>query len=73
MKLRLAFAVPLLVVLACAKRVEDPSRAPLPGTTTPRDNGPPLAVKKPHTVPSPNGDRDDPYYWLRDDQRTNPE
>ncbi|MEZ0310873.1 MAG: S9 family peptidase [Myxococcota bacterium] len=73
MNLRVAIALPLLVVLACAKRVEDPARAPLPGTTTPQDNGPPLAVKKPHTVPSPNGDRDDPYYWLRDDERTNPE
>ena len=30
---------------------------------------PPVAAQKPHTVASPNGDRQDPYYWLRDDTR----
>jgi oligopeptidase B len=34
---------------------------------------PPMAAKKPHVVESPNGSRDDPYYWLRDDTRKNPE
>src|ERR1700744_5570923 len=34
---------------------------------------PPLAAKKPFEVPSPNGARADPYYWLRDDTRKNPE
>jgi oligopeptidase B len=34
---------------------------------------PPIATKKPHVVESPNGDRDDPYYWLRDDERADPE
>lgn len=29
----------------------------------------PVAAKKPYTVPSPNGERIDPYYWLRDDTR----
>ena len=34
----------------------------------------PKALKRPHTVPSPHGDqREDSYYWLRDDERTNPE
>ncbi len=33
----------------------------------------PVAAKKPHVVESPNGDRDDPYYWLRDDSREDPE
>jgi oligopeptidase B len=28
---------------------------------------------RPHIVASPHGDRTDPYYWLRDDERTNPE
>ncbi|HSG50987.1 MAG TPA: S9 family peptidase [Rheinheimera sp.] len=32
----------------------------------------PVAVKQPYTVTSPNGDRQDPYYWLRDDTRTSP-
>jgi oligopeptidase B len=34
---------------------------------------PPLAAIRPHTVISPNGTRTDPYYWLRDDERSNPE
>src|SRR5262245_51511442 len=34
---------------------------------------PPVAAKRPHQVPSPNGSRDDEYYWLRDDKRENPE
>ena len=34
---------------------------------------PPIAAIRPHTVDSPNGTRTDPYYWLRDDERSNPE
>ncbi len=35
---------------------------------------PPVAAKKPHQVKGPAGlVRDDPYYWLRDDTRKNPE
>jgi oligopeptidase B len=34
---------------------------------------PPVAAQKPHEVPSPNGSRTDPYYWLRDDTRRSPE
>ena len=30
---------------------------------------PPVAAMKPHTVKSPNGNREDEYYWLRDDTR----
>lgn len=33
---------------------------------------PPLAVQQPYTISSPHGDRQDPYYWLRDDSRTSP-
>lgn len=33
----------------------------------------PVAAKKPHQVPSPNGTREDDYYWLRDDSRKQPE
>lgn len=32
----------------------------------------PIAVQQPYTVKSPNGNRQDPYYWLRDDTRTSP-
>ncbi|MDO4435908.1 MAG: S9 family peptidase [Cardiobacteriaceae bacterium] len=34
---------------------------------------PPKALKKPHVVASPFGDRIDEYYWLRDDSRENAE
>src|ERR1700683_3001881 len=34
---------------------------------------PPVAEKKPHAVPSPNGERVDAYYWLRDDTRQSKE
>jgi oligopeptidase B len=37
------------------------------------DFKPPVAALRPHAVISPHGDRSDPYYWLRDDERTNPE
>jgi oligopeptidase B len=33
----------------------------------------PVAAQKPYRVASPHGVRTDPYYWLRDDERTNPE
>ncbi len=70
---RLSFALALLVLLACAKRGEAPSRATLPGMTAPQNGEPPHAAKKPHKVSSPNGEREDPYYWLRDDERKDPE
>ncbi len=34
---------------------------------------PPKAAERPYAVPSPNGTRDDPWYWLRDDTRKNTE
>jgi oligopeptidase B len=33
---------------------------------------PPAADRVPHVVKSPHGDREDPYYWLRDDTRKDP-
>ena len=33
----------------------------------------PIAAVRPHTVFSPSGNRSDPYYWLRDDERQDPE
>jgi oligopeptidase B len=32
---------------------------------------PPVAARRAHEVPSPHGTRQDPYYWLRDDERKN--
>ncbi|HEY5934817.1 MAG TPA: hypothetical protein VIU61_09285, partial [Kofleriaceae bacterium] len=34
---------------------------------------PPVAAKRPHDVTSPHGTRVDPYYWLRDDERKDPD
>jgi len=34
---------------------------------------PPIAPPRPRTVSSPHGARTDPYYWLRDDERADPE
>jgi oligopeptidase B len=34
---------------------------------------PPVADKRPHEVKSPHGTRIDPYYWLRDDERKDPD
>lgn len=34
--------------------------------------GPPMAEQRPHQVGSPNGTRADPWYWLRDDERSDP-
>ena len=34
----------------------------------------PKVLKRPYTVVGANGERrEDPYYWLRDDERENPE
>jgi oligopeptidase B len=45
-----------------------------PGAVQPREElREPVAATKPHDVVSPHGTRNDPYYWLRDDTRTNPE
>jgi oligopeptidase B len=38
-----------------------------------QDAKPPVAAKKPHVIESPNGNRTDDYYWLRDDTRKDPE
>jgi oligopeptidase B len=34
---------------------------------------PPVLAKRPFSVTSPNGAREDDYYWIRDDTRKNPE
>jgi len=35
--------------------------------------GPPVAARRPHEIVAQGGTREDPYYWLRDDTRENPE
>ncbi|MEO7206355.1 MAG: S9 family peptidase [Steroidobacteraceae bacterium] len=40
---------------------------------TDSESEPPIAAVRPYPVNSPFGARIDPYYWLRDDERKNPE
>ncbi|HUQ02110.1 MAG TPA: S9 family peptidase [Kofleriaceae bacterium] len=55
-------AVAVLALAAC------------PGPRKPGVGAPePVAAPKPHDVTSPNGTRNDEYYWLRDDTRKDPE
>jgi oligopeptidase B len=55
----------LIALAACT--MSAPNLSAPPGVT------PPVAAQKPYEVPSPNGSRPDPYYWLRDDTRQSPE
>jgi oligopeptidase B len=56
----------LLMLLGIPMIADAQSAADTPAT-------PPLAAVKPYLVPSPNGAREDDYYWLRDDTRSSPE
>ncbi len=62
-----------LALVACA-----PARAPvLPAPETASLERPlppaPRAGQRPFTVVSPQGNREDPWFWLRDDSRTDPD
>jgi oligopeptidase B len=59
----------LLSSTACDKNMNSTATA----TTPESEPMAPIAAKKPHRVTSPNGSREDEYYWLRDDKRENPE
>jgi oligopeptidase B len=74
MRVTLVLAAAVAVTSACAKTAQQPPTAlqAKPPQIRPED-GPPIAQVKPHVVDSPHGGRQDPYYWLRDDARTNPE
>jgi len=62
-------AVPALLLVACAGVA--PAR-PEPESMPKSAPVPPIAAARPHVVASPNGDRNDEYYWLRDDTRSDP-
>ena len=51
---------------------QTPAALPLDASVTPAPR-PPVAVRVPHQVSSPNGSREDEYYWLRDDMREDPQ
>jgi oligopeptidase B len=56
-----------LLLAACA--ADAPAR-PEPVSMPKPEPVPPVAAVRPHVVESPNGNRDDEYYWLRDDSRS---
>jgi oligopeptidase B len=58
----------LLVTVACDSRSSTPAASAM--SEQPR---PPVAAVRPHQVVAPAGTRQDDYYWLRDDTRSNPE
>jgi protease II len=70
--LTLAFA---LAPLACSspaapRPVQPEPTAPAPAPPPqPQGAQAPVAAQRPHQLASPNGTRNDPYYWLRDDTR----
>lgn len=49
------------------------SKETTPATPKAEQPKPPTVAKRDHTVSAPAGDRNDPYYWLRDDTRKNEE
>ncbi len=61
---------PVLMLAACAASA--PSKPESESMTRPAPL-PPIAATRPHEIASPNGNRIDEYYWLRDDTRGNPE
>jgi len=72
-------AVPvLLALLAGCASSHSPSAGLLranqeSAVPTVQHPAPPITPVRPYTVHSPNGDRIDNYYWLRDDSRSKPE
>ena len=66
MSRRTSLRIALLVIAMTATSL------PAPAADAPVPTGPPIAARKPHVVASPHGDRNDDYYWLRDDSRKDP-
>ena len=63
-----------LLQISCSTSMKQTSATvTVPATPAPQMPRPPLAAQKPHQIVSPNGSRNDEYYWLRDDTRENAE
>src|SRR5262245_13515150 len=63
-------AIPCMILFACNSRTSSSdSGSPMPSVSA----KPPIAATHPYKVESPNGAREDDYYWLRDDTRANKE
>jgi oligopeptidase B len=65
---RFAAILPVVAVLNLVS-----CNTPMKQTPSVQTLEPPVAARKPHLVESPNGNRSDDYYWLRDDTRESPE
>src|SRR5688572_7168511 len=65
----------LLGLTACNTNMKQtpPAAVADAALSTPSLPQPPMAARKPYEVTSPNGNRQDEYYWLRDDKRENAE
>src|SRR5262245_26727657 len=63
----------LLILGACTAPPEQQAPRPPRVAASVAAPAPPVAAKKPYQVTSPNGAREDEYYWLRDDTRTSKE
>ncbi len=70
-------ALACFCALGCGKTTisnrTDPAVDPGSGGGGGGEPVPPVAARKPHAVVSPHGTRNDPYYWLRDDARKDPD
>ncbi|TGD75492.1 S9 family peptidase [Mangrovimicrobium sediminis] len=68
---RLTLAALSLVLAFTAACTSTTTQPPTPALTDTLQ--PPTAERRQHVVTSPQGDRADPYYWLRDDTRQDPD
>ncbi len=65
-------SIALVLGVAGCSGANVPTGGSATATAVPGDEPtPPVAAVHPYDVPSPNGARNDPYYWLRDDTRKN--
>lgn len=63
-----------IVLSSCSTNMKQiPAAIPAPAPAAVSVPQPPIAAKKAYQVVSPNGSREDEYYWLRDDKRELPE
>ncbi|AKS41629.1 S9 family peptidase [Wenzhouxiangella marina] len=69
----------LVGLAGCGSETPAPSAEPAAQPADPVESAPavvlepPMAEQREHVVSAPAGDREDPWYWLRDDEREDPE
>ena len=64
---------PKQTVVAADRPYVEPPPANPPQPSQPAGPRAPMAEQRPHDVQSPNGTRVDPFFWLRDDTRKDPQ